>query len=253
MKQCRYALFFIITIMNLFSFTSCALARDISISNSNYLVSKEGNALIVVNLNSYDIYEQQLEFPFELLEISSAFPFISIRSKITGIWEYYIYDISKNKLYKMGNDLDALDGRWSPSGKYTYSSSDDSFILIPTLKLVHYLETKSGDDIIQIKGHPLGQVAQQRWIGNQLLYISGIGESGCWGIVSPDTKKNYFITCCGFAKNTKYSEQCNFDKDTAELIISDWIAMIKSNKLRVISYDFYDEVLRITSEEEKTP
>lgn len=247
MTNFMHVLLFIVSI-NLFSSVPCALSQGSSVSNPDYLVEKKNKTLIIVDLKSYDTYEQDLEITFELIEISATFPFVSIRSRITGMWEYYVYDLSKKKLYGMGNDLDALERRWSPSGKYTYSSSDDSFIIIPTVKLINYLETKSGDDIIQIKGHPLGLIFQQRWIGNQLLYASGIGESACWGIVNPETKRNYFITCCGFVRNTKFAEQCDFREDTTEDIISDWAAMIKSNELREISYDFYNEVLMITGE-----
>jgi hypothetical protein len=249
MTNLMHVLVFILSI-NILSFVPCAFAIDNGVSNSDYLIAKNNNTIVIVDLHSYDTYEQELGMTFEILEISASFPYVSLRREMrSGTPEFFIYDISKKELYRMGNDLNALESRWSPSGKYTYSNMGDSFIIIPTVKLVHYLQTKSGDDIIRIKGHPMGQIAQEEWIGNHLLYASGIGESACWGILNPETKKNYFIACCGFTKNTMFAEKCDFGENLARKVIGDWVALIKSSKLREISYDFYNEVLMITGEQ----
>lgn len=231
--------------------------------NDQYIVTVQNNSeLIVYDINNKKLFQENLNINIERIEVCPKFPFISITgyplgySKKPGFSdfldkEYFIYDISNRKKYSKYY-IDEDEKRWSSSGEYTYIGGSINLLLVPTKMLRNFLNDRRDlkiDGIIIVKGHPLGGMKQKAWIGDRLYYVNGIDGMACWGLLNTKTKKNYFISCCGMIKNNIYSTKCDNSSDATKNIIRLAATMEMDNKLKVVSYDFCNDVSKIIDTE----
>ena len=217
-------------------------------SNSRYIALVDGEREIII----YDTHNNlssrvSINYNIGHLEICPTHPFLSFagydtKNDVLKPKNYYIYDIEKEKLYDGNYFLDDQEYRWSPSGDFSYFNMQTDLLLIHTVDLRNWIESDlNGKEVHKISGHPLGFIWQIAWIGDNLLYGSGISEMECWGLYDTAKKINKFISCC----EETHGETCEAkDRNDIE-IIKVYLSKQKNNNLKTISNDFFKETQRI--------
>jgi hypothetical protein len=83
---------------------------------------------------------------------------------------------------------------WSPTGEYTYINQFESFYILATKSLSIFLDGPVPHNVIHIYGHPLGAIAQIAWIGNNMIYETGISEGICGDFITLSKEKTTLST-----------------------------------------------------------
>jgi hypothetical protein len=180
--------------------------------------------------------------PVEEVEICPNCPFLSFMSKSGGRKRSFVYDIEKKRLYQNGTYLDVSEHRWSPSGEYAYFNNNTSLVIVRNADVSTYLNDPNDTlKYVEIAGHPLGSLSQVAWIGDDLLYRTGVGEMECWGYVNLAEKKNKLVSCCGIAGTKACRKQDRMD----ETIVSLFVSKASKDELADISFNLYADAVRI--------
>jgi len=225
-------------------FASQTLSEEtITRSNMKYLIYVEnGTDLVIYDLQKNQSFKALVGCAIKDLEICPSYPFVSLTCTKERHNTSFLYDLEKRELYEGQFYLDTSEHRWSLSGEYTYFDKATSFLMVRTKQLRKYLqEPKDRQLYIEVIGHPLGAISQVTWIGDNLLYRTGVGEMECWGFLETTKRKNSLVSCCGMSRNDPCSRKARQDDSVIRLFI------LKSERggLIPVSADFYNEVLRI--------
>jgi hypothetical protein len=191
---------------------------------------------------------REFDFNIVLMEVCQKYPLIFIigenKSSDKKSKEKYnfLFDFKDNDLLELESHVNRTEKRWSHNWEYFYYNQGSSITLIETKFLKDYLKSMDKRYIsVEIKGHPLGLIWQENWVGHYLFYASGTGGGPqCWGLYDLLQKQNYFIKCCGMKK--VFKEPCNNNTKEFKNLIN-YLTM--KGMLIKISNDFYGEVNKI--------
>jgi hypothetical protein len=214
-------------------------------SNENYVIWVEDNSILgIYDIEKGTIEKKTFEHKIEYLDICPSYPFATLGFNIPhdkyDEKQYSIFDLETKKNHTIKLIFNPFSKIWSPSGEFTViNDNDEELMVLETSKLRKYLGShKSNDAVALIKGHPLGLIALERWIGDCFIYNSGCCESSCTGFFDTLKKKNYFLSCCF---------SCDVSKITFSSELQQLVNKLQSKTLPEISFDFYNEVSRLTS------
>jgi len=220
-------------------------------ANNDFIVFFENDKTIhVYDLKKNKAFSRSFDLSLRQLEICPNYPYASfvgqsLDKKGAGK-KYFIYDLEQDKIYNDNLYIDVPEKRWSLTGEYAYLNNLTSFNLIPTKRLRDYLISADfRKKTVEIKGHPLGQIWQVSWIGDKILYASGIDEAECWGFYDTQNQKNYLISCCGMQNNAINVDQCSRKLKESSNIMALFTIKSEKNEILPISNDFFEEIRKL--------
>jgi hypothetical protein len=246
-----YKILFVITLLCFCAFTNRSRAEDLILhSNDNYILFLKDSRILVVNdLKHRKTFRRAFDFIIKQLELCPSYPYASFVGYSPGCKnsnkEYFIYDLQYNSLYNENVYIDVAEKRWAFSGEYTYINKLNSFCLIPTKDLRDYLEYGNGfEKAIEIIGHPMGLIWQIAWIGDNMLYSSGIEGTECLGFFDTKNQVNYLLACCGMEDSTISIGQCSKQLTEFTNLINILILKFEKHEMIKISNDFFGDTLK---------